>query len=83
MFEQHEIKLNKGDSFYIFSDGYTDLFGGSLLKKLTTGRLKELLLQIQHQSMLEQQKALQEFALQWQGAAQQVDDILIIGVRLS
>jgi len=83
LFEQHEIKLNKGDSFYIFSDGYTDLFGGSLLKKLTTGRLKELLLQIQHQSMLEQQKALQEFALQWQGAAQQVDDILIIGVRLS
>ena len=80
-FENHEIKLELGDTFYIFSDGYADQFGGEQKQKLFTKRFKELLLSIQDQTMQQQEKYLNNFIEDWKAGADQVDDILVIGVR--
>lgn len=81
-FDSHEIQLTKGDTFYIFSDGYADLFNGINGKKLTTKKLKQLLLDIQGKSMQQQEVHLEEFARAWSHNTEQVDDILVIGVRV-
>lgn len=80
-FESHEITLQKGDTFYIFSDGFADQFGGERLKKLTSRKFKQVLLDIQHLSMPDQEKYLIDFLENWQSGIEQVDDILVIGVR--
>ncbi len=81
-FDSHEIKLQQGDSFYIFSDGYADTFGGREEKKLTTKKFKEILLSIQNKSMQEQEVHLNNFIEDWKSGKEQIDDILVIGVRL-
>lgn len=80
-FELHQRELQKGDTFYIFSDGYADLFGKEG-KKLMTKRFKELLLEIQDKPMKEQGKYLDEFAENWKSGKEQVDDILVIGIQI-
>ena len=80
-FETHEIKLEKGDSFYIFTDGYGDLFSDTG-KKLKTKYLKEIILEIQDKSMPEQEDYLNEFAEKWKNGSEQIDDILFIGIRI-
>ena len=81
-FETHELLLQKGDTFYVFSDGYADTFGGELGKKLTTKKFKDLLVQIQEKSMQEQEVFLDNYIENWRGNNELVDDILVIGVRL-
>jgi len=81
-FDSHELKLNKGDTFYIATDGYADQFGGDVGKKLMTKKFKEILLSIQHQSMQDQQTHLNDFIENWKAEKEQVDDILVIGMRL-
>lgn len=81
-FDTHQLQLAKGDSFYIFSDGYADTFGGEAGKKLMTKRFKEILLDIQHKPMPQQETYLDTFIETWKADAEQVDDILVIGVRL-
>ncbi len=81
-FETHELKLQPGDTFYICSDGYADTFGGEHSKKLTTKRFKEILLSIQNKTMKEQERFLNQFIEDWKGETEQIDDILVIGVRL-
>jgi serine phosphatase RsbU (regulator of sigma subunit) len=81
-FQAHEVKLNKGDAFYIFSDGYADQFGGPDGKKLTTRKFRELLLSLVSKPMHEQESALRDFIESWQGSREQLDDILVIGVRV-
>ena len=81
-FETHEIQLQPGDSFYIFSDGYADTFGGKSGKKLMTGKFKDVLIGIQSLSMSEQEKYLDSFLEDWKAGVEQVDDILVIGIRL-
>jgi serine phosphatase RsbU (regulator of sigma subunit) len=80
-FETHEIKLQKGDTFYISTDGYADTFSVQD-KKLTTKKFKELLLSIQDKSMQDQELHLENFIENWKGGAEQIDDILVIGVQL-
>lgn len=81
-FPSHEIQLKKGDSFYIFSDGYADCFNGKTNKKMTSKRFKQILLDIQHLSMPEQEKYLDDLIESWKDGSEQVDDILVIGVRV-
>lgn len=80
-FITHSLTFEVGDTFYIFTDGYADQFGGQNDKKLTTKKFKEILINIQFMSMQEQQKYLDDFIEEWKGDKEQIDDILIIGVR--
>lgn len=81
-FQTHECKLNKGDTFYIFSDGFADQFSGTDGKKLMTKNFKEILSQIQNLSLSEQEQYLDEYLEKWKSGTEQVDDILVIGIRI-
>lgn len=81
-FETHTLKLQQGDSFYIFSDGYADTFGGANGKKLTTKKFKELLISMQDKPTVDQELILDNFIENWKAGTEQVDDILVIGTRL-
>ncbi len=82
VFEQHDVELNKGDTIYLFSDGYADQFGGPKKKKLMTGKFKEIILNIQGLSIADQHKHLNDFIDDWMKNSEQVDDILVIGVKI-
>lgn len=80
--ENHALQLNAGDSIYLFSDGYADQFGGNDNKKFKVSRLQETLLSICKLPMQEQKNKLLQAFQEWKGKNEQVDDILVIGVRL-
>lgn len=82
-FKSHTVELQKGDTIYLFTDGYADQFGGEKGKKMMYKPFKELLLSIQDITMDEQRVALEQFFMNWKGGLEQVDDVCIIGVRLS
>ena len=81
-FESHNLTLNTGDTIYLFTDGYADQFGGADGKKLTTKKFRELILSVRNKTMEEQQTALGEFIEKWKGSREQLDDILVIGIRI-
>ncbi|MFP4025391.1 MAG: SpoIIE family protein phosphatase [Thiohalospira sp.] len=81
-FKKHEISLKKGDVIYIFSDGYPDQFGGSDGRKFMLKRFRELLLKIYKDPMPDQKKLLNDILEEWRGKEEQVDDILVIGVKI-
>lgn len=80
-FDTHEIEFKKGDTFYISTDGYADTFGGLKNKKLKSKNFKQILLDIQDKTMKEQELYLNNFIEDWKAEEDQVDDILVIGVR--
>ena len=80
-FTLHKIELQKGDAFYIFSDGYTDQSGGPQRKKFMSVKLKETLMAIAGLPMLKQGERLNEVFENWRGSDPQVDDVTFIGVR--
>lgn len=80
-FQNHEVGMQAGDMVYIFSDGYADQFGGKKIKKLTTKKFKEFLLTIHHKEISQQHLYLAEFFHEWKGETEQVDDILVIGIK--
>ncbi len=81
-YNNHSIQLQKGDSVYLFSDGYADQFGGPKGKKFKYNQLKNLLISISDKSIDEQQKLVANAFDSWKGNLEQVDDVLIIGVRV-
>jgi len=81
-FHEHTIKLLKGDTIYLFTDGYADQFGGSKGKKFKDKQLQEVLLSNESSSMEEQKSILERKLDEWKGNLEQVDDILVIGIRL-
>ncbi|MBN4051590.1 tetratricopeptide repeat protein [bacterium AH-315-M05] len=81
-FTNHEIQLQKGDTIYIFSDGYQDQFGGEKNKKFMAKRFRELLLSIQDKSTEEQKEMLNKTIEEWMGNREQIDDILVIGIKV-
>jgi serine phosphatase RsbU (regulator of sigma subunit) len=80
-FTLHEVELEEGDTLYLFSDGYSDQFGGPKYSKFMTRNLKHLLLSIQDKTMQEQKNILEATMAEWKGDNEQIDDILVIGVR--
>jgi sigma-B regulation protein RsbU (phosphoserine phosphatase) len=76
------IDYKQGDIVYLFSDGYADQFGGERGRKMMIGKLKALLMNIHHLSGKEQEKAIEKHFTDWMGKNEQVDDILLMGVRL-
>ncbi|MBL0330566.1 MAG: SpoIIE family protein phosphatase [Bacteroidetes bacterium] len=81
-YTNHEIQLQKGDTIYIFTDGYADQFGGEKGKKFKYKSLQQLLLSFEGKPMEEQKNTLQTTIQTWKGNLEQVDDILVIGVRV-
>jgi phosphoserine phosphatase RsbU/P len=82
LFTNNVIDLMEGDMIYLFSDGYADQFGGPENKKFFTKRFDELLFNI-HKKPLEEQKELLKTTLyDWMGSNSQVDDILVIGIKI-
>jgi serine phosphatase RsbU (regulator of sigma subunit)/Tfp pilus assembly protein PilF len=81
-FFNHEIDLEEGDMIYLFTDGYSDQFGGPKGKKFKTAKLKELLISIAALPAKEQQAKLDEQFSKWKGSLEQVDDICVAGIRM-
>lgn len=81
-FTNHHIDLQKGDIIYMFSDGYADQFGGPIGKKFKYKNFKELLLSIHRNRMQEQRHILDHTIEAWRGNLEQVDDIMVIGIRI-
>ena len=81
-FTNHEWELQKGDYIYIFSDGYADQFGGEKGKKFKFKSLQQLLLENHKKPLVEQRNILEKTFDDWRGTLEQVDDVLIIGLRI-
>jgi ligand-binding sensor domain-containing protein/serine phosphatase RsbU (regulator of sigma subunit) len=80
-FTNNNFDLKKGDTFYMFTDGYIDQFGGEKDKKFSTLRLKSTLQELQHLSLKEQGIKLENIINDWKNNTEQTDDILVIGFR--
>ena len=81
-FTTHKIQLNTGDCIYVFTDGYADQFGGDKGKKFKTKQLQDILTANSHKEMEEQKDILEKSLSEWKGNLEQIDDVLIIGVRI-
>jgi serine phosphatase RsbU (regulator of sigma subunit) len=81
IFTNHKMKIHKGDTIFIFSDGYADQFGGESGKKFKSKPMKELFLAINDKNMQEQKEILNNTLDAWRGDIDQVDDVIIIGRR--
>ena len=81
-FSLHTITLQKGDVLFAFTDGYADQFGGTKNKKFMNKQLTHLLLANHHLPMEEQRNLLSKTFLEWKGNNEQVDDILVFGMRI-
>jgi serine phosphatase RsbU (regulator of sigma subunit) len=81
-FTNKRLKIRREDIIYIFSDGYADQFGGVEEKKFRYGPFKDLLLKIHRQPMDKQKQLLEQKFLLWKGDLDQIDDILIIGLKI-
>jgi len=76
------VNLKKQDSFYMFSDGYIDQFGGEHRKKFKSMNFKKLLLSVQEERMEVQRQRLEQTFEQWRGPNAQIDDIIVLGVKV-
>ena len=81
-FTNHLIKLQENDSFYIFSDGFVDQYGGKKRKKFKTRNFKKLLLAVQSESMEDQKAIIEEAFENWRENNEQIDDVCLMGVRI-
>jgi serine phosphatase RsbU (regulator of sigma subunit) len=81
-FDLRQIKLQKGDRIYLFSDGYIDQFGGTYGKKFKSNNLKKLVSAIQSTPIQQQQTTLSEAFYEWQGDFEQIDDVCVLGIEI-
>ena len=81
-FTTHLLPFVKGTVFYLFTDGFSDQFGGEDEKKFKYKRFKNLLLNISTRSCLQQQQLLETEFKQWKGNLEQTDDVCVIGIKI-
>lgn len=81
-FINYEIDTLPGDSFYIFSDGYADQFGGEADKKFNYRQFRQTLLSVTGLSMASQKECLEYTFKEWKGNSQQNDDVLVFGFQV-
>jgi ligand-binding sensor domain-containing protein len=81
-YETRDIQLNKGDTIYLFTDGYPDQFGGDEGKKLKTSNIKNILNDIQALPIAKQEMIIENYFNKWKGGNEQIDDVLFIGLKL-
>jgi serine phosphatase RsbU (regulator of sigma subunit)/HAMP domain-containing protein len=81
-FTNNSVQLQNGDNVYIFSDGYADQFGGPKGKKYMAGNFRELLKEMSKLSIENQSINLNQTIEEWRGNLEQVDDILVIGIKV-
>lgn len=81
-FNSFEFKVQKNDMIYMFSDGFSDQFGGNNAKKFTSKRFKKLLTSVYELPMKEQKEMLISSLESWQNDNEQVDDICVVGVKV-
>ncbi|HEX8515031.1 MAG TPA: two-component regulator propeller domain-containing protein [Bacteroidia bacterium] len=81
-YTNHKIQLQKGDIIYVFTDGYIDQFGGPDGKKFKLTQFKTMLSSLSGVPLSQQAVIIEKSMEQWRGVLQQVDDILVIGVKI-
>ncbi len=81
-FTKNNISLKPNDRIYLFSDGYVSQFGGEKHEKFKKSRFQEILLKIQNMTFVQQKEILEQTLENWQGKLQQVDDILVVGIKI-
>ncbi|TVR38246.1 MAG: hypothetical protein EA392_10670 [Cryomorphaceae bacterium] len=78
----HQHEVQPGDRIYLFSDGFSDQFGGEYGKKFKTAHFKAMLLEIQSQSMSAQAVHMNRVFDEWKGSRSQLDDVCVMGVEV-
>lgn len=81
-FQTKTISIQKGEMIYLLTDGYADQFGGPKGKKFKNKQLQELIISISKHSAVEQKEKLNLTIENWRGTLDQVDDILLVGIRI-
>jgi serine phosphatase RsbU (regulator of sigma subunit) len=81
-YTNHLIDLKDGDCLYMFSDGYADQFGGPNNKKFLSKRFRALLFEIHGKPLDEQQQILVRTLEDWMGDVEQIDDIIVMGIKI-
>lgn len=81
-YQTHTIPLLPGDCIYLFTDGFADQFGGPQNKKFKRSHFKTLLARVSASGMDEQRRTIVSAFEQWQGVNEQVDDVLVMGIRI-
>lgn len=82
VFTFNEVSLEKGDMIYTFTDGYGDQFGGPDGKKFMHKQLRNIFVEIAELPVDEQREIINQRFENWKGGLEQVDDVLVIGVRV-
>lgn len=82
LFTDNVLPFAECESIYLSTDGFADQFGGEKVKRYSTKKFKDTLALIQSQSMAEQQQTLDDDVENWKGSTEQIDDILVIGIKL-
>ena len=82
-FSDKEIKLTKNDTIYLFSDGFPDQFGGPKRKKFKYSSFKNLLIEVHSKPLAKQAEMLEKTFNEWKGNFEQIDDVSIIGFKLT
>ncbi len=80
-FKTYALEIQPGDMLYLITDGFPDQFGGSLNKKYKYRPFYEFLLSISHLPTEEQKELVKSEFLTWQNGNEQVDDVMVLGIR--
>ena len=82
-FTTNDIRIETGDLLYLYSDGYADQFGGDNAKKFKSSNFKKLMIQIKNDPIDVQKEKLLDTFNGWKGEHEQVDDVTVLGIRIS